>query len=81
MSSPIGSSSWLSRWSCDRGRRPVFVEGAVEEHREEDVCPASGEADQGLGVVLSLGDLLVVSNCQIPCIDECGRTSQVGRWS
>jgi hypothetical protein len=30
------------------------------EHREEDVCPAPGEAEQGLGVVLALGDLLVV---------------------
>lgn len=38
-----------------------FVEGAVAEHCEEDVGLASGEAEQGLGVVLALGDLLVVA--------------------
>lgn len=26
------------------------------EHREEDVGPAPGEAEQGLGLVLALGD-------------------------
>jgi hypothetical protein len=36
------------------------VEGAVAEHREQDVGPAAGEAEQSLGVVLSLGDLFVV---------------------
>ena len=37
-----------------------MVEGAVAEHREEHVGSASGEAEESLGVVLSLGDLLVV---------------------
>jgi hypothetical protein len=37
-----------------------FVEGSIAEHGEEDVGPASGEEEQGLGVVLALGDLLVV---------------------
>lgn len=40
-----------------RSRR---VEGAVAEHDEENVCPAAGEAEDGLGVVLALLDLLVV---------------------
>ncbi|PNG94589.1 hypothetical protein SMF913_10614 [Streptomyces malaysiensis] len=33
-----------------------LVDGAIAEHREEHVGPASGEAEEGLGVVLSLGD-------------------------
>lgn len=37
-----------------------FVEGAVAEHGEEHIGPAPGEAEQSLGVVLALADLLVV---------------------
>ncbi|GGO51287.1 hypothetical protein GCM10012287_32960 [Streptomyces daqingensis] len=35
-------------------------EGAVAEHRDEQVGSSSREAEEGLGVVLSMGDLLVV---------------------
>ncbi|WP_443048931.1 hypothetical protein [Streptomyces sp. M92] len=31
-----------------------FVEGPVTKHGEQDVCPASGEAEQGLAVGLAL---------------------------
>jgi hypothetical protein len=37
-----------------------FAEGAIAEHREEYVGAASGKAERSLGVVLSLGALLVV---------------------
>jgi hypothetical protein len=36
------------------------VEGPVAEHCEEGVGSAAGEAEEGLGVVLALGDSLVV---------------------
>lgn len=44
-----------------------FVEGAVAEHREQDVGLASGEAEQGLGVGFALADLLVVvgAGCRV----------------
>lgn len=35
------------------------MEGSVTEHREEDVGPAPGEAEQGQGAVIALGDLPV----------------------
>lgn len=41
------------------------------EHGEEDIGSASGEAEQGLGVVLALGDLLVV-------VGPGGRVAQGG---
>ncbi len=46
----------------DSGRSgwPGLVEGAVAEHGEQDVDPASGQAEEGLGVPLALVDLLVV---------------------
>lgn len=50
---------WPARRSCDRHWLRL-VEGAVAEHGEEDVGPAPGEAEEGLGVVLALADLLVV---------------------
>jgi hypothetical protein len=54
--SPPGA---LRLWS--RGSRGWWlVEGAVAEHREEHVGSASGEVEDGLGVMFSLGDLLVV---------------------
>lgn len=43
-----------------RSGYPRFVEGAVAEHGEQDVGSSSGEAEQGLGVVFALADLLVV---------------------
>src|SRR4051812_6455007 len=57
MSRPIESFSLQTRRSRDCGRRLRFIEGAVAEHREQHVGPASGEAEQGLGVVLALGDV------------------------
>lgn len=36
------------------------VEGAVAEHREEHVGSSPREAEEGLGVMLSLSDLLLV---------------------
>lgn len=47
-------------WGSDSCGWPGFVEGSVAEYREEDVGSSSGEAEAGLGVVLSLGDLFVV---------------------
>lgn len=54
----------------DRPDRLRFVEGAVAEHGEGDVRPSSGEAEQGLCVVLSLDDLLVIVG------PRCGGTSR-----
>jgi hypothetical protein len=50
------------------------VEGSVAEHGGEDVCPSSGEAEQGLRVVLALGDLLVVGGprCRVAQGSERG---------
>ncbi len=38
----------------------VLVEGAVAHHGVEDVAASSGEGEQGLVVLLPLGDLPVV---------------------
>ncbi len=74
MSRLIESLSSRSRSSGDCGRRLGSVEGAVAEHREEDVGPPSGEAEQSLGVVLALGDFLVVvgPRCRVAQGRECG---------
>ena len=37
-----------------------MIEGAVAEHGEENIGSAAGEAEEGLGVVFALLDLLVV---------------------
>jgi hypothetical protein len=39
---------------------PSSCEGAVAEHREQDIGPASGEGDEGLVVPLPVSDLPVV---------------------
>lgn len=71
MSRLIELFSSQTRRSGDCGQRLRFVEGAVAEHRAQHVGSSSGEAEQGLGVVLALDDLLVV-------VGRRGRVAQGG---
>jgi hypothetical protein len=48
----------LCLWASE-GWGSGFVEGAVAEHREQDVDPLAGEPEEGLRVGLSSGSALV----------------------
>jgi hypothetical protein len=50
-------SLWVASSSCSGA---VLVECAVLEHREQDVDPAAGQADEGGVVAFALGAFAVV---------------------